>query len=107
MVSTYAQVPRFVLGSIVAALQAFVIGSESVSSPFAYSLGAARFAPDASLMVQSVLNRFEVFTIWATILLGIGLHVTGRVTKQQAFIAAAIVFVLGTLLTFVQTMRAA
>jgi hypothetical protein len=106
MVSTYAQVPRFVLGSLVSALQAFAMGSDTVTSPFAYSIGAARFAPEASLMTQSLLNRFEVFTIWATILLGIGLHVTGRVPKRQAFIAAAIVFVLGTLMTFLQTMRA-
>lgn len=106
MVSTYAQVPRFVLGSLVSAVQAFALGPENVRSPFAVSLGLARFAPDASIMVQSLLNRVELFTIWATVLLGIGLAVTGRIPKRQAFVAAGIVWLLATLLTFVQTMRA-
>ena len=104
--STYAQVPRFVLGSIIGALLAFTLGTEGVTSPFAFSLGLARFAPDSSLLVQSLLNRVELFTIWATVLLGIGLSVTGRIPRRQAFIAAAIVWVLGGLMTLLQTARA-
>lgn len=106
MVSTHAQVPRFVLGGIVSAVLAFALGGDGVKSPFSFTLGPARFAPDASLMVQTLLNRFELFTLWATALLGIGLHVTGQVPKRQAFIAAAIVWALGTMLVGLQAMRA-
>jgi hypothetical protein len=38
-----------------------------------------------------------VFTIWATILLGIGLAVTGRIPRGRAFVVAAIVWVIGSL----------
>jgi hypothetical protein len=38
-----------------------------------------------------------VFTIWVTVLLAIGLYVVGKLSKQQAAIAAAIVWVIGAL----------
>ena len=105
-VSTYAQVPRFILGSVAGALMAMVLGTEGVRSPFSFSLGLARFAPDASMLVQSVLNRFELFTLWATFLLGLGLAITGRVPKRQAYIAAGIVWLLGGLMASLQALRA-
>lgn len=102
MVATYANVPRFVLGSLVVALQAFALGSDAGTGIFSYSLGAARFAPDAALPMQNLLNRVELFTIWAAVLTGIGLSITGRIPRRQAFMAAAIVWLLGTLLTGAQ-----
>ena len=98
MVATYAQVPRFLLGGIVSAVFAFIVGPEGIENIFSLSLGLARFAPDeTSLMVKQLLNRFELFTIWATVLLGIGLSVTGRIPRRQAFMAAGIVWLLATL----------
>ena len=98
MVSTYAQVPRFVLGTIVMAILAFAVGTEGNSNALAVPTSLARFAPaDTSLMLLQVLNRVEPFTIWATVLLGVGLSVTGRVPKRGAYAAAAIVWLLGTL----------
>jgi hypothetical protein len=102
-VSTYAQVPRFVLGSLIAAVMAFASGGGEVTSPFAYSIGLARFAPEgSSMMMQALLNRFELFTLWATFLLGLGLSITGQVPKRQAFIAAGIVWLLATLMAAMQ-----
>ena len=106
MVSTYAQVPRFVLGSMVSAIIAFAIGADGIKSPYSVSIGLARFFPDASFMMQTLFNRVELFTLWATFLLGLGLAITGRIPKRQAFIAAGVVWLLGGLMTFVQAMRA-
>ena len=106
MVSTYAQIPRFLLGSLVTAILAFVVGPEGIRNIFSLSLGLGRFAPEeSSLMVKQFLNRIEVFTIWATVLLGIGLSITGRIPRRQAFMAAGIVWLLGTLLAVAGSAR--
>ena len=106
MVSTYSQVPRFVLGGMVSAVLALIVGADGIKSPFSVSLGLARFAPDASFAVQSALNRVELFTLWSTFLLGLGLAITGRIPKRQAFIAAGIVWALGGVMAMLQAMRA-
>ena len=99
MVSTYAQVPRFVLTTVVGALLVFALGADATRNPLAFPTSLARFLPPGSSgMLLQALNRVEIFTIWATILLGIGLSITGRVPKAQAFTAAGIVWLLATLL---------
>ena len=98
MVSTYAQVPRFILGTVVLALVAFFMGDSLRANPFGASLGLAHFFGDGTKMgVMQLASRVELFTIWATILLGIGLSITGQVRRSQAFIAAFIVWVIGSL----------
>ena len=106
MVSTYAQVPRFVLGSMVSAVIALIVGREGITSPYSVSLGLGRFFTDSSFLVQTAFNRVELFTLWATFLLGLGLAITGRIPKRQAFTAAAIVWALGTVMAVVQALRA-
>jgi ABC-type transport system involved in cytochrome c biogenesis permease component len=46
-----------------------------------------------------------VFTIWVTVLLAIGLHVVGKIPKQQAAIAAVIVWVVGALPALLGALR--
>jgi ABC-type transport system involved in cytochrome c biogenesis permease component len=54
--------------------------------------------PDhASPVIMALASRVDPFVIWITILLAIGLHVVGKIPKQQAYIAAAIVWVAGAL----------
>jgi hypothetical protein len=45
----------------------------------------------------ALASRVDLFTIWVTVLLAIGLHVVGKVSRQQAAIAAAITWVVGAL----------
>jgi hypothetical protein len=47
-----------------------------------------------------------VFIIWTTVLLGIGLHVTGKIPKSKAMIAAFIVWALGALPAVLGALRA-
>jgi len=38
----------------------------------------------------AMASRVDLFTIWVTVLLAIGIHVLGKIPKQQAYIAAGI-----------------
>lgn len=105
MVATYANFPRL-LGSLLMTLQGFVMDPADMNRVYDVTLSAARFAPDGtSELVLALLSRIDVFTIWATILLGIGLHVTGKVPKTNAMIAAFIVFIIGSLPVVLGAMR--
>lgn len=97
MVATYANFPRL-LGTLLMTVQGFLMDLSSADRIYDVSFSLARFAPEGSSeLTLAMLSRVEVFTIWATILLGIGLHVTGKVPKGKAMIAAFIVWVLGAL----------
>ena len=51
------------------------------------------------------MGRLDVFTIWVTVLLAIGLAVTGNVSRSRAAIAAAIVWLLGAAPLLLQAAR--
>lgn len=97
-VAAWAYMPR-VLASVVNAVQGLVMDPASLNSSFAISIGPARFFdPDATNpILYQVLGRFDLFTLWSTVLLGIGLYVTGKVAKDRAVIFAIVVWVLGAL----------
>jgi hypothetical protein len=71
----------------------------SLNGQFRISLSPARFLdPDtSSAMTIALLSRLDVFTIWVTVLLAIGLSVTGRIPRSRAAIAAGLVWLLGSL----------
>ena len=96
MIGVYSEVPRIVQ-IVVQTAQALFMSPESLNSANSVSLNLARFMdPDkTSQVVIALASRVDVFTIWVTVLLAIGLHVVGKVTKQQAGIAAAITWVIG------------
>jgi hypothetical protein len=81
------------------AAQALFMGPDKLTSLNSVGFNLARFMdPDTtSAAVIALASRVDLFTIWATVLLAIGLHVVGRISKQRAAIAAAIVWVLGAL----------
>lgn len=105
MVTTYANVPR-VVGGLLMGVLAFFTPAERMTSMMRVGANAARFAPDGtSPAILGLLSRIDPFTIWVTILIAIGLRVTGGVTKRSAYVAAAILFVLGTLMAVVGAIR--
>ena len=99
----YAQVPR-VIGAIVNGVQALLMDSSKVTSLSAIAVSPVRFiSRDAvSPIAYAVLMRLDVFTIWATVLIGVGLYVTGRLSKGSATVAAMMVWLLGSLPTIRQ-----
>ena len=98
MIATYAEVPRIVQ-ILTNAAQGLFMSPESLNSMNAVSLSPARFIdPDhGSAVMIALASRVDLFTIWVTVLLGIGLYVVGKVSKQQAAIAAAVTWVVGAL----------
>jgi len=96
MIAAYSEVPRIVQ-IVVQTAQALFMSPESLNSANSIALNLARFMdPDrASPFAIALASRVDVFTIWVTVLLAIGLHVVGKVTKQQAGIAAAITWLIG------------
>jgi hypothetical protein len=96
MVAAYSFTPR-VLETLVKAVQALFMDPASLNGQFRLSLSPARFLdPDtASALTIALLSRLDVFTIWVTVLLAIGLSVTGKIPRQRAAIAAGLVWLLG------------
>lgn len=96
MVATYAFFPR-ILEQVLNLVQGFVLSPEAMNGRYRLSLGPARFFnPDAaSPVLLAVIGRLDVFTIWVTVLLVIGLSVTGRIPRSKAAIAGVLMWVLG------------
>ena len=108
MIATYSEVPRLVQ-LLTNAAQGLVMSPESLNSMNAVGFNLARFMnPDtASPIAIALASRVDLFTIWVTVLLAIGLHVVGRIPKQQAYIAAGITWLLGALPAMVGALRGA
>ena len=107
MIATYSEVPRLVQ-VLTNAAQALVMSPESLNSMNAVGFNVARFMdPDATSPVLIALaSRVDLFTIWITVLLAIGLHVVGKIPKQQAYIAAGITWLVGALPAVLGALRA-
>jgi len=98
MVAAYAYVPR-ILENILNGVQGLLMDPASLDGRYRLSLGVGRFLDPntASPMMLALLGRVDVFTIWVTVLLAIGLSVTGRIPRSKAALAAVIVWVIGAL----------
>ena len=98
MIATYSEIPRLVQ-ILVNAAQALFMSPESLNAANSVGLNLARFMdPDhTSPLLIAIGSRVDLFTIWVTVLLAIGIHVLGKIPKQQAAIVAAITWVVGAL----------
>ena len=97
MIATYAEMPRLIQ-ILVSAAQGLFMAPEKLTSMYSVGISPARFMdPDASPVMLALASRVDPFVIWITVLLAIGLHVVGKIPKQQAYISAAIVWVVGAL----------
>jgi hypothetical protein len=107
MIAVYAQFPRL-LQQLVGVVQAFLLPAESLTSRFAIGFSPARFMDieTTSQATLALLERFDLFTIWVTVILAIGLRVVGRVPGGRAYLAAGLVWVLGTLFPLFGALRA-
>jgi hypothetical protein len=108
MIATYAEVPRIVQ-ILTNAAQALIMPVEKLNAANSVGFNLARFMnPDTASPVLIALGaRVDVFTIWVTVLLAIGLHVVGKIPKQQAYIAAALTWVIGALPALFGALRSA
>jgi len=108
VVAAYAFVPR-VIQFIVNAVQGLVLSPDKLNGVVKLSFSPARFLDPstANPVLLQVLNRFDLFTIWVTVLLAIGVYVTGRVSKSQAAIAGVMFWIVGAIPAILGALRQA
>jgi hypothetical protein len=105
-IAAYANLPRL-LGTVVSGAL-FALGRpERVLSPYSVLLSPLRLVDEAALSAVQValLSRFDLFTLWATVLVGVGLHVMGGLARSRAAMAAGLVWLVATMLTLASAAR--
>jgi hypothetical protein len=98
VVVAWAYFPR-ILGTIAIGVQGLFMDPASLTSVQAVSLSPARFVDPATVnpVLFQVLGRFDVTVLWETVLLAIGIYVTGKISKNAAIWFGVTMFVLGLL----------
>jgi hypothetical protein len=95
-VGALSQFPKLV-ESVLGGVQGYFMNPESITSQHSIKLSIARFMPETtSPVVLAILGRFDVFVIWCTILIAIGVMVHGNIPRARAAIVAVIVWLVAT-----------
>lgn len=108
VIAAYANLPR-VLGTVVGGLL-FALGHpERVRSPFSVLVSPLRFMDEGAFspVAAALLSRFDLFTLWATALIAVGLHVTGGLPRGRAAMAAGTVWLVATMFGLASAARGA
>lgn len=96
MVVAYAYVPK-VVESVLVAVQGLLLDTSALDGRYRLTLGAGRFLdPDTTApLTLALLGRVDLFTIWVTVLIAIGISVVGRIPRARAFALGVVVWLLG------------
>ncbi len=95
MVAAYSYLPK-VLESLGMTIQGLLMNTDALTGRFQLSLGVGRFLdPAMSAGLLGLLGRIDVFTIWVSVLLGIGISVVGKIPRSKAIPAAVTMWVFG------------
>jgi hypothetical protein len=99
-IACFAAFPRLV-EAITNAAQALMMDESALTGRSAVSLGVGRFFdPDATnAALMALLIRVDLYTLWITVMIAIGIKVMGKRSNEQAMMAGAIVWLLGALPT--------
>lgn len=99
MIAVFSYYPR-IIQWLAMSVQAALLPPEKIQGLSSVSFSAARFVDVAhtSAAMLALLQRFDVFIIWSTVLLILGIRIKGGLTTGQAVAVGVIVFILGTLL---------
>jgi len=97
VIATYAWFPR-VISFIVSAVIALMADPAKLNSMFSVTVSAGKLMdPDTTAHALFLLGgRLDLFIIWQTVLLGIGLSVMGKISRMNGLLAAAILWLIGT-----------
>ncbi|HEY4306903.1 MAG TPA: Yip1 family protein [Gemmatimonadaceae bacterium] len=98
LVVSWAYFPRLI-GLVAGAVQGLLMDPSKLNSALAISLSPARFMdPDASNpLVYQLLGRLDITVLWETVLLAIGIYVTGKISKNAAIGFGVLIWLLGSL----------
>ena len=108
VVATFAYFPKL-LSVLTSGLIGLVRDPAHITGLYSLTAGPGFFLNEAttSPVVLQLVARLDVFTLWVTVLLAIGLHVTGKVPKSEAYIVAAVIWIIGALPSLFNALRAA
>jgi hypothetical protein len=97
LVATFSSFPR-VLEQVSWGIQWLALSPDAFTSLYSTNIGPARFLdPNGNQLVLGVLSRFDIFTIWCTVIIGIGVAVKAKTTAARATIVAVAVWIIGAL----------
>ena len=98
LIASYAWFPR-IIGAVVSLVEGLTMDVSKMTSLYQLTASPARFFDPASMSdgLYQLLSTADVFSIWGTVLLGIGLMYAGKLDKSKATITAVIMFVCGCL----------
>ncbi len=97
MVATYSFIPR-ILESLTISAQGLLLDTGGLTGRFQLSLGVARFLdPEMSPGLLALVGRIDLFTLWVTVLLAIGLGVVAKLPKNKLVVAGVIMWAFGAL----------
>ena len=103
MIYTFAWIPR-ILEQLSITVQALLMDTSTITNRWDLSFSPARFMDaDGSRTMVGLAGRLDPFTIWTTILLGIGIAVVAKVPRSKGYTAAGILFVVGSVITMLMS----
>jgi hypothetical protein len=107
VVATFAYFPKL-LAQLAGWLIAVARDPAHLKGLYSLTVGPGFFmdAVTSSQPVLALVSRLDVFTLWVTALLAIGLQVTGKVGKVQAYTVAAVIWIIGALPGLFSALRA-
>jgi hypothetical protein len=106
MIATYAFMPR-VIESLSIALQGMLLDTTGLRGRFQLSLGVGRFLdPEMSPGLLGLVGRLDLFTIWVTVLIAIGIAVVAKLPKEKAIAAGAVMWLFGAIPSLWALLRA-
>jgi hypothetical protein len=96
MIASFAYLPKAV-DLLVFIAQSFVFDGASATARHQYSIGVGRFMDPTTMNagLYNLIGRVDLFTIWVTVLLVLGLMHTAKVERSKAIIGGVAIWVLG------------
>ena len=96
MIVTLAFIPRLI-SFLLITVQMLFMDTTTVTSFFGLSYSPARFmdADAPSRTMIALVSRFDIFILWSTVLIAIGVATMGKVSRGKGFAVAGIVWLLG------------
>lgn len=97
MIAAYSFMPRVIEAFAVNA-QGWLLDTDALTGRFQLSLGVGRFLdPDMSPGLLGLVGRVDIFTLWVTALLAIGIAVVGKLPREKAILAGVVMWTFGAL----------
>ena len=106
-IASFAMFPRLIEG-VTNAAQALLMDQGKLTSLHSLKLGASRFLDPSQSngIVLALLGRIDLFTLWVTALIAVGIREMTSLGTARAALAAALVWVVGAIPALMQGLSA-